>query len=432
SQTCWFNPACVVRPDSATGVSKIIKIVAFLHVEFAVRSGGHSPNPGWSSIDSGILIDLGRLNRTTVTSSQEVAQVGPGAKWSDVIEYLDPYSLTVLGGRVPSVGVGGLILGVGGVSHFTAEYGLVADTLKNVEVVLADGTIVNANPNQNADLFWALKGGGPNFGIVTRFDLATVPINNLWFQSTTHAPDQATAILEAFAEWQNNDDPKGSTIIVITNTFCNIGLVYSAPVELPPCFRPFYDIPVLQTAVPSIKASVLNLSNIIAAASPPTPIRHDYRGASSKVDIQLYKEVHAFWAAKTAEVSAATGANMTFVVQHIPKSAVDAGNRNGGNPLGLESITQQWWTSIMDWTSPEHDELVRGVGIATTRKWKELGQLRASHLPFVYMNDASRDQNPLATYPQANLARLKAIARKYDRTGVFQTLQKEGFLLSKL
>jgi hypothetical protein len=86
----------------------------------------------------------------------------------------------------------------------------------------------------------------------------------------------------------------------------------------------------------------------------------------------------------------------------------------------------------MDWENPEHDDLVRSLGIETTSKWVELSKQRGLHLPFVYMNDASRDQDPLGSYGPDNIARLKAIAKKYDPLGVFQKVQNAGFLLKDL
>ena len=106
------SPSCVVRPSSSDSVSKTLKIVKFFQSKFAVRSGGHSPNPGWSSIDKpGILIDLQRLNQVTVSTDRKIASLGPGGRWGDVFEALDPYGVSVIGGRIPHVGVGGLILG---------------------------------------------------------------------------------------------------------------------------------------------------------------------------------------------------------------------------------------------------------------------------------------------------------------------------------
>ena len=99
-------------PSTAQGVSKTLKIVKFFHVKFAIRSGGHSPNPGWSSIRRpGILIDLQKLNQIGVSADHRIASLGPGGRWGDVFAALDPYGVSVIGGRIPHVGVGGLMLG---------------------------------------------------------------------------------------------------------------------------------------------------------------------------------------------------------------------------------------------------------------------------------------------------------------------------------
>jgi hypothetical protein len=178
-----------------------------------------------------------------------------------------------------------------------------------------------------------------------------------------------------------------------------------------------------------------------------TLCRHDYRGASSKIDADLYKSVYSVWKDEATAAHATTGANMTFVLQHIPKNVVDRGNANGGNTLGLEPISQQCkctsksyqtrliregWTTLVDWNDQKDESIARGVGIATTKKWDELSTARNLQVPFLYMNDASRDQSPLETYPAANIQRMKTIAAKYDPLQVFQTLQNDGFLLSKV
>lgn len=124
SQTCWAAPTCVVLPRSSQDVSKALKIINFFQVKFAVRSGGHSPNPGWSSINNpGLLIDLQRFNQVTINSDRSVASLGPGGRWGDVYAALDPYGVSVIGGRIPHVGVGGLILGgLSSPKPFTDQY----------------------------------------------------------------------------------------------------------------------------------------------------------------------------------------------------------------------------------------------------------------------------------------------------------------------
>jgi FAD/FMN-containing dehydrogenase len=111
TQTCWLKPKCIITPQNSVQVSQVLKIASFLRTGFSVRSGGHSPNPGWASVANALLIDLANLNRTQISQDQKVVSVGPGAKWMDVVAYLDPFGVTALAGRQPFVGVGGYSLG---------------------------------------------------------------------------------------------------------------------------------------------------------------------------------------------------------------------------------------------------------------------------------------------------------------------------------
>ena len=112
SSTCTESPSFVVLPRSSSEVSLVLKVINALRLTFAVRSGGHSPNPGWSSTQQpGLVIDLRSLNQISVTDDKVIVTLGPGALWGDVYETLDKHEITVTGGRIPSVGVGGLILG---------------------------------------------------------------------------------------------------------------------------------------------------------------------------------------------------------------------------------------------------------------------------------------------------------------------------------
>lgn len=102
----------MVLAENKEDVSLALKTIKFFQMKFATRSGGHSPNPGWSSIaGSGILIDLQNLNQISVNNDKRLVAIGPGQRWGKVYEILDPYGLSVIGGRIPQVGVGGLILG---------------------------------------------------------------------------------------------------------------------------------------------------------------------------------------------------------------------------------------------------------------------------------------------------------------------------------
>ncbi len=143
----------MLLPASTSEVSKALRIVSFCQAKFSVHSGGHSPNPGFSSIDNtGILIDLQRINQFSISPDKSFVSLGPGLRWGNVYDALDPYGVSVIGGRIPHVGVAGLILGgsslpsrlfcgvlisnlPGGFFHFSGEYGLAADNAKNFEVL---------------------------------------------------------------------------------------------------------------------------------------------------------------------------------------------------------------------------------------------------------------------------------------------------------
>lgn len=112
SENCRLNASCIVTPESAQEVSRLLQILSILRTKFAIRSGGHNTNPGFSSIGSdGVLIALEKLDRLSLSADRGTVTVGPGNRWESVYKYLQPYNLTALGGREAVVGVGGYILG---------------------------------------------------------------------------------------------------------------------------------------------------------------------------------------------------------------------------------------------------------------------------------------------------------------------------------
>jgi FAD/FMN-containing dehydrogenase len=183
-----------------TSASDVAGALAILEATKTVRGGGHMPVPEAASIAEGVLISTENLNTMRLTDANTIAQLGPGLRWGAVYEWISQYNLGIVGGRYGPVGVPGLLLG-GGINYFSSKYGWAANTVSNFEVVLANGTIVNANAQTNPDLFWALKGGSSNFGIVTRFDMRTFPVSSVYGGTTFYKAEYVDAYLDAIAAY---------------------------------------------------------------------------------------------------------------------------------------------------------------------------------------------------------------------------------------
>ena len=143
-------------------------------------------------------------------------------------------------------------------------------------MVLSDGSIVNANNSTNTDLFWALKGGGPNFGIVTRYDLYTVPVYEVWAQALVFSLEQAPEVLVAFNKWQNNGsrDSKSSASFQGGLQSITLLLIYAEPIPgVPDAFAPFYELQALAPVVPPANVTFNEVNMILAAATSTAPGR---------------------------------------------------------------------------------------------------------------------------------------------------------------
>jgi FAD/FMN-containing dehydrogenase len=155
----------------------------------AVRGGGHN-GPGLGSCDDGLVIDLSMLKSVRVDPANGTARVDPGCTSGDVDHATHPFGLAVPFGIVSTTGIAGFTLG-GGTGYLTRKYGLTVDNLLEADVVLADGSFVTASPTEHADLFWALRGGGGNFGVVTSFLFQAHPVSTVFagpiFWDATHA-----------------------------------------------------------------------------------------------------------------------------------------------------------------------------------------------------------------------------------------------------
>ena len=168
------RPALVASCTSTEDVVAAVEFGRANDLVVAVRGGAHS-TPGYSTCDDGIVIDLQPMNGVEVDPEARRARVQGGAVWADLDAATQEHGLAVTGGRVSDTGVGGLALGSGS-GWLERMYGVTCESLISAEVVVADGSVVRASADENPDLFWALRGGGGNFGVVTEFEFGLHPV----------------------------------------------------------------------------------------------------------------------------------------------------------------------------------------------------------------------------------------------------------------
>jgi len=193
------HPAVVVRPVNAGDVIAAVNFAREGGLSLAIRGGGHSV-PGFGTTDNGVVIDLSRMRGVRVNPERRTARAEGGATWGDYNAATNAFGLASTGGIVSTTGVGGLTLG-GGIGYLARNYGLSCDNLVAADVVTADGKFLLASEKENEDLFWAIRGGGGNFGVVTSFEFRLHPVANIYGGPIFYELKYAKDILEWYRDY---------------------------------------------------------------------------------------------------------------------------------------------------------------------------------------------------------------------------------------
>ncbi|KAI9690793.1 MAG: hypothetical protein M1822_008412 [Bathelium mastoideum] len=390
------------------------------------------------------------MNGNTVT------RVGAGRDWGDVYSVLDHQNLTVIGGREKSVGVAGLTLG-GGISYFSGLYGLACDNVINYEVILADGTVAQVNSSSPyEEIYRVLRGGGNNFGIVTRFDLTTYTYHLIRGGLTVWSSDNQTtsALIAAYANFTNNAASSPSTAIFLaqgfnsaTNSFIwSAGLYDTAPDlttnSSAPIFAPFATSE-LNSARLLTTERLTNHSDLASEldSTQPPNLRNQFTTATYVMSPTLMQQMVNIYreevlSAVRANVSSDPAFSPNLAFQPLTQNMLQYQNRRGGNVLGLQlgakgfsnderplmlmSFTWQWSDAAYDTVVRAH---IANILDRSTQAAESLGLLNE----WIYMNYAAPTQQPIASYGEANREFMERVQNQWDPDGVFQHLVPGGF-----
>jgi FAD/FMN-containing dehydrogenase len=193
------RPAVVVRVANAGDVMATVRYARDNHLDLSIRGGGHS-GPGFGTNDGGVVIDFSNMRSVRVDASAMTARADCGVTWGDFNAATHAFGLATTGGIISTTGIAGLTLG-GGVGYLSRGFGLSLDNLLSADVVTADGNLLVASQDENADLFWAIRGGGGNFGVCTSLEYKLHPVKDVYWGPMFYEVNEAANILRFYREF---------------------------------------------------------------------------------------------------------------------------------------------------------------------------------------------------------------------------------------
>ena len=475
-------PSCVVRPRDTHELSKTVAILKKEHerrslagsqVEsfFSVRSGGVNPGLGASTVKDGAVVDLSLFSEIIPAPDGSTVTLGTGSKWIDVYKTLDEKGLIVMGGRNAPVGVGGLTLqgkissgsisilraifrisqqmliirNKGGISFYSPKYGFVCSNGVSYEVVLADGKVVTASASENPDLWRVLKGGGNNFGIVTRFTLRSFPYAPLWTSGiVTLAAFQHAKSLKAYHDYLAHtssgkpgafdEDAAGpilSFVYVQKLGFQILALsILYTKVPEDKKWPAHWDATGFKSLRGIHKNRVETNTSIVErfGGTAPAGTRHVQGTTTICNDLETIKNAYAIFCETTTELRHVNGLVFPFTFQ-----AILPGWMNKGDPniLGLENCTKPLIiiSYSVTWTKAEDDEFVRSTIRRSIERIEAAAEARKAGHQYRFINYCMEWQRPYEGCGEENLKLMREASHKYDPTGLFQSGRAGGFKL---
>jgi FAD/FMN-containing dehydrogenase len=386
----------------------------------AVRGGGHNAG-GLGVCDDGLVIDLSPLRYTRVDPAARTVRVGGGSTWGDVDHATHAFGMATPSGIISTTGVGGLTLG-GGIGHLTRKCGLSIDNLLGADMVLADGSFVTVAPDAHPDLFWAIRGGGGNFGIVTSFLFRLHPISTVHAGPTLWELDEAAEVMQWYREFiiAAPDDVNGFFAALTVppapifpehlhmKKMCGVVWCYTGPAErFEEAFKPVrrFRPPALDLVGPMPQPTLQSLFDGLYPTGHQWYWRADFVKELSDEAIRQHVKY---------------GATLPTMQSTMHLYPVDGAAHRVGKNETPWSYRDARWAEVMVGVDPDpanKDRIVRW----TKDYWDAVHPYSAGGAYVNFMMDEGEDRVK-ATY-RDNYARLAAVKKKYDPSNVFRVNQ---------
>lgn len=407
------HPAIIVRAADAADVVRVVEFAQTYNLPLAVRSGSHSI-AGHSTIDNGVVLDLSRMKGLSIDVERRTAWAQPGVTSRDLFEMAQPHNLALSTGDTESVGLGGLTTG-GGIGWLVRKQGLTIDNLLSVEVVTADGRIVVANAEQHSDLFWAVRGGGGNFGIITGFEFqlhavpefvggflvlpATAEIVHSYLKYAAQAPDELTTLTDVMLAPPLPFLPveaHGTPVVVIHVAYA--GNLDGANAALAPLRA--LGTPVADLIEPMPYADIYKHTEFLTEPHF-AQIRSGYM---NEMSLEAAAAIVDHIVRNPAPMALAHLRGLGGAMRRVPSDATAFAHRH-----------QSVFLAIINMGGEEADRLW------TEQLWQQLRpEVSGVYVNFLGDEGAERVRE---AYPPATYARLAEIKRRYDPTNLFRLNQ---------
>jgi FAD/FMN-containing dehydrogenase len=400
------TPDLVVRPRDAAGVAAALRYATGAGLTVTVRSGGHSM-AGLSTSAAGMVIDTRRISgmRLLDPAARRV-RIGAGATWGEVGAALSPHGLGLTAGDTAQVGVAGLTLG-GGIGWLVRRHGLTIDSLVGVQIVTADGRLIGADAVEHADLFWALRGGGGNFGIAVSFDFTAQPVTSVHFGTISYQASDLPQLIAGWRDLMRASDEKLTTTLNLMPAMAGrpgsvmLQCCYASPDgdEAAQALRPFRAL----APVASDDIRAMPYAEVLADAAPlPAGLRMEVRNA-------LFSPLDDAGVAAVGELLAGGGAALML------RSMGGAAARVGADATAFAHRDAEVMVAaafLLPETAPP------GVLRQALDRWSPVAALGSG--AYIGFLGSAGPADVAAAYPAGTYRRLAAVKRRYDPGNVFR------------